>query len=125
MADEGLKTLAATNAMLVEKLIDHEKLVREHDELSRRFYHVEQEARDAKADKVGLEQEMRLASAQKAARRASTLTVAVPLTIGMIFNVSFFIMMALWLARLIPGYGWLTFPVSCIGGILSSWAFAQ
>ena len=118
MADEGLKTLAATNAMLVEKLIDHEKLVREHDELSRRFYHVEQEARDAKADKVGLEQEMRLASAQKAARRASTLTVAVPLTIGMVFNVSSFIFMILWFARLSPGYGWLSFPASCIGGIL-------
>ena len=46
---EANKTLAATNGALVQQLIDHEALLREHDELLRRFRHMEREARDRAA----------------------------------------------------------------------------
>ena len=80
------KELATTNGTLVQKLIDHEMLVREHDDLQRRFRFRDREARDALAEKSALQQEMRLASAQKAARRADTLIVAIPVTFALIMK---------------------------------------
>ena len=58
---------------------------------------------------------MRLA-ATKAARRTSTLTVAVPLTIGMVFNVSSFIFMILWFAGLAPATGGLSSQLPALAG---------
>ena len=118
------KELATTNGTLVQKLIDHETLVREHDDLQRRFRFRDREARDALAEKSALQQEMRLASAQKAARRADTLIVAIPLTFALIMNNTFLLIAILFYCRVFPpGYAWTAIPISCIGtgtGILAA-----
>ena len=71
-----------------------------------------------------LQQEMRLASAQKAARRADTLIVAIPLTFALIMNNTFLLIAILFYCRVFPpGYAWTAIPISCIGagtGILAA-----
>ena len=82
---QSIATLTATNAKLSEKLLEHEALVLEHHEMKKSIDALQAEASDARADKAALEQEMRLSSAQRSAKRATFLIFHLPFTLGFIF----------------------------------------
>ena len=85
MADslaKAVETLSATVNRLSEELIDHHALVQEHAEMANRMVQLEQEASDARADKSALEQEMRLASAQKSSKRIQFYLFWIPMLLS-------------------------------------------
>ena len=88
-SERSIDLLIETNALLVQKLADHEEVTRNHVtcrkdlELMRtQLTSTAQECDDARAEKAALEQEMRLGNAQKAMKRKGFLMLTVPCTIG-------------------------------------------
>ena len=72
------------------------------------------EARDARADKAALEQEVRLAGAQKAAKRRNRLVVLVPSWLGFIFMQGFLPMFVIFYVGSPRGFSFLLiiFPIT-------------
>ena len=94
--DESLATLVGTNSRLAEtnSRLEQRNAVLEGQahtltQLAERLPRAEEEARNARADKASLEQEIRLGGAQKAAKRINTLISVVPNTIMVACQVTF------------------------------------
>ena len=95
MPDESLATLVGTNSRLVDtnSRLEQRNAVLEEQahtltHLAERLPRAEEEAKNARADKASLEQEIRLGGAQKAAKRINTLISVVPNTIMVVCNIT-------------------------------------
>ena len=95
MPDESLATLVGTNSRLVDtnSRLEQRNAVLEQQahtltHLAERLPRAEEEAKNARADKASLEQEIRLGGAQKAAKRINTLISVVPNTIMVVCNIT-------------------------------------
>ena len=75
---ETVSNLERRNAALEAELHEHKALVNAHEQLKELLATTDAEARDARADKAALEQEIRLSGAQKAATRRNRMVVMVP-----------------------------------------------
>ena len=109
MPDESLATLVGTNSRLAEtnSRLEQRNAVLEGQahtltQLAERLPRAEEEAKNARADKASLEQEIRLGGAQRAAKRISTLISVVPNTIMVACNLIFFAGFIMTFAMALP-----------------------
>ena len=77
-SSESIDTLIATNSRLEQRNAALEEQTRTLSRMAERLPQAEEEAKNARADKAALEQEIRLGGAQKAAKRIHKLITVVP-----------------------------------------------
>ena len=99
--------LEQRNAALEATAHEHTALLSKFENLQGLFAKIEAEARDARADKASLEQEVRLSGAQRAAKRINTLITVVPNALMVAFMLSMIVLQVLWyMGRLPAGASW-------------------
>jgi len=97
-----LTTVVANLTAQVSELVvlkeEHSALLQKQAALTSQCARLEEEGRDARADKAALEQEVRLSGAQRMARRTHFLVVAVPFLTGFMLQQASIILVFVFLA---------------------------
>ena len=108
---DTISRIEQRNAALEERNATLEEQGHVLARLADRLPRAEEDARNARADKAALEQEIRLGGAQKAAKRVNTLITVVPNVIALCCMMAWLAMFISSLAMVVPvGYTWLAWP---------------